>query len=83
MSRIFQGISSSGSSRPNAYPRQEAHTRVIEMDDDDETALHYLLQFLYTGDYEHNINDPNHPSDLIRNVRGHADVYMLAEKYKH
>jgi len=66
----------------NAYPRQEAQTRVINMDDDDASALHHVLQFLYTGDYDTNVIEPTqHPTDRIRDVRGHTEIYLLAEKY--
>jgi len=61
---------------------QEAQTRSIEMHDDDDEALHSLLEFLYTGDYSHTLHGQEDASlDAMQNVRKHSNVYTLAEKY--
>lgn len=63
-------------------PETEAQTHDIEMYDDDDQALHSLLQFLYIGNYSYSSAGQNPTSlERIQLVREHTDIFMLAEKY--
>jgi hypothetical protein len=58
------------------------------MHDDDSDALHSLLEYLYTGDYEYTTDyelaaqaTPLKILDRMQTVQKHVEIYMLAEKY--
>ncbi|KAK0113072.1 hypothetical protein ONS95_014778 [Cadophora gregata] len=57
---------------------KEAHTGVIDLDDDDPVAVEIMLKYFYTGKYNEPINESK---ELHLQLQAQVLTYTLADKY--
>jgi speckle-type POZ protein len=65
-------------SSSNSHLLQEAHTGVIDLDEDDPVPVEVMLNYFYTGKYNEPINESK---DLLLQLQVQVLTYNLADKY--